>query len=55
MTSDLQPVIDRAWDERDAIGPATKGEIRQAVDTAIAALDSGEARIAENNGGVFLN
>jgi len=51
MTSDLQPVIDRAWDDRDAVGPATKGEIRQAVDTAIAALDSGEARIAESNGG----
>src|SRR5213596_2435856 len=47
MSSDLQPVIDRAWDERDSIGPETKGEVRQAVDAAIAALDSGEARVAE--------
>ena len=47
MGTDLQAVIDRAWEERDAIGPDTKGEVRQAVDAAIAALDSGEARIAE--------
>src|SRR3954463_13079458 len=47
MSEALQAVVDRAWDERDAIGPATRGEVRQAIDTAIAALDSGEARIAE--------
>jgi 2,3,4,5-tetrahydropyridine-2,6-dicarboxylate N-succinyltransferase len=50
MTGDLQAVIDRAWDERDGIGPDTKGEVRQAVDAAIAALDSGQARIAEKEG-----
>ena len=47
MGNDLQAAIDRAWEEREAIGPGTKGEARQAVDAAIAALDSGEARIAE--------
>jgi 2,3,4,5-tetrahydropyridine-2-carboxylate N-succinyltransferase len=47
--NDLQPVIDRAWDERDSIGPGTKGEVRQAVDAAIAALDCGDARIAEKH------
>jgi 2,3,4,5-tetrahydropyridine-2-carboxylate N-succinyltransferase len=47
MADDPKAVIDRAWDERDAIGPATKGDVRQAVDATIAALDSGEARIAE--------
>ena len=31
MSNDLQAVIDRAWDERDTIGAATKGEVRQAV------------------------
>jgi 2,3,4,5-tetrahydropyridine-2-carboxylate N-succinyltransferase len=45
--SDIQAVIDRAWDERDSIGPSTKGDVRQAVDAAIAMLDAGEARIAE--------
>jgi len=51
MSNDLQAVIDRAWDERDTIGAATKGEVRQAVDSAIAALDCGEARIAERQDG----
>jgi 2,3,4,5-tetrahydropyridine-2,6-dicarboxylate N-succinyltransferase len=44
---DLQPIIDRAWEERDGLGPDTQGEVRQAVDAALAALDSGEARVAE--------
>ena len=47
MTDGIAGVIERAWEERDAIGPGTKGEVRQAVDAALAALDSGEARIAE--------
>ena len=47
MTPDLQAAIDQAWETRDSIGPATRGEVRQAVDAAIASLDSGEARIAE--------
>ena len=51
MTSDLRSVIERAWDERDTIGPGTKGDIRRAVDAAIAALDSGEARIAQKEDG----
>jgi 2,3,4,5-tetrahydropyridine-2-carboxylate N-succinyltransferase len=51
MTNELQAVIERAWEEREAIGPGTKGEARQAVDAALAALDAGEARIAEKQGG----
>jgi 2,3,4,5-tetrahydropyridine-2-carboxylate N-succinyltransferase len=47
---ELQPVIDRAWEERDAIGAQTRGEVRQAVDAAIAALDCGDLRIAEQTG-----
>src|SRR4051794_31050739 len=50
MNQQLQTGIDQAWDERDSIGPQTKGEIRQAVDAVLAALDSGDARIAENAG-----
>ncbi len=48
--TELQPVIDKAWEERDRIGPDTKGDIRLAVDTAVGALDSGSARIAEKQG-----
>jgi 2,3,4,5-tetrahydropyridine-2-carboxylate N-succinyltransferase len=51
MNDDLRVTIERAWEDRDALGPDTRGEVRQAVDTAIAALDSGEARIAEKAGG----
>src|SRR6476646_11942764 len=50
MKDSLKPVIERAWNERDSIGPATKGDVRLAVDGALAALDSGEARIAEKTG-----
>jgi 2,3,4,5-tetrahydropyridine-2-carboxylate N-succinyltransferase len=50
MTNDLQAVIEGAWEERDSIGPNAKGEVRQAVGAAIAALDSGQARIAEQQG-----
>jgi 2,3,4,5-tetrahydropyridine-2-carboxylate N-succinyltransferase len=47
MNSELQPIIDQAWEQRDSIGPDTRGDVRLAVDRAIAALDCGEARIAE--------
>ena len=50
MNHALQPVIERGWDERAEIGPSTKGDVRLAVDAAISALDSGEARIAEKVG-----
>jgi 2,3,4,5-tetrahydropyridine-2-carboxylate N-succinyltransferase len=54
MDSDaLQPVIDAAWDDRDSITVDTRGEVRLAVDRALAALDSGELRIAEKSGGAW--
>jgi 2,3,4,5-tetrahydropyridine-2-carboxylate N-succinyltransferase len=53
-TSQLQTVIDTAWEDRDAIGPGTAGDVRDAVDTALNLLDSGEARVAENVDGVWI-
>jgi 2,3,4,5-tetrahydropyridine-2-carboxylate N-succinyltransferase len=47
MNLDVQKVIDAAWEDRSALGPKASGEVREAVESAIAALDSGEARIAE--------
>jgi 2,3,4,5-tetrahydropyridine-2-carboxylate N-succinyltransferase len=47
MSEALQAVIERAWEEREGVDASTKGEVRDAVDAAIAALDSGEARVAE--------
>jgi 2,3,4,5-tetrahydropyridine-2,6-dicarboxylate N-succinyltransferase len=54
MSDALQAVIERAWEERETIGPATKGEVRQAVDRAIAMLDRGEARVAEKIDGEWI-
>jgi 2,3,4,5-tetrahydropyridine-2-carboxylate N-succinyltransferase len=50
MSEQPEAVIDRAWDQRESLGPSTRGEVRLAVDSAIAALDRGEARIAEKVG-----
>jgi 2,3,4,5-tetrahydropyridine-2-carboxylate N-succinyltransferase len=51
MNDPLEQVIERAWHERDSIGPSTKGEVRLAVDSALAALDRGELRIADKSSG----
>jgi 2,3,4,5-tetrahydropyridine-2-carboxylate N-succinyltransferase len=45
--NDLAAIIDQAWEERDSIGVDTGGEVRDAVERALALLDSGEARVAE--------
>jgi 2,3,4,5-tetrahydropyridine-2,6-dicarboxylate N-succinyltransferase len=50
MTDELRATIERAWEERESLGPETMGETRRAIDTVIAALDSGAARIAEKVG-----
>ncbi|NQW00854.1 MAG: 2,3,4,5-tetrahydropyridine-2,6-dicarboxylate N-succinyltransferase [Rhodospirillales bacterium] len=46
-TTDLQATIDNAWEARAEISITTKGEVRDAVDTALGLLDSGKARVAE--------
>ena len=43
----LKSVIEQAWEQRETITPATKGETRQAIETALGLLDSGAARVAE--------
>ncbi|ATE63360.1 2,3,4,5-tetrahydropyridine-2,6-dicarboxylate N-succinyltransferase [Rhizorhabdus dicambivorans] len=47
MSTDLQTIIEKAWEERDGITFSTKGEVRDAVEAALLALDSGERRVAE--------
>ena len=54
MSAATETTIDDAWLERESIGPSTRGETRQAVDAAISALDSGEARIAEKIDGQWV-
>ncbi|MGB0681734.1 MAG: 2,3,4,5-tetrahydropyridine-2,6-dicarboxylate N-succinyltransferase [Magnetovibrionaceae bacterium] len=43
----LQATIEKAFDDRDQITPDTTGDVRDAVETALGLLDSGEARVAE--------
>ncbi|PZP18619.1 MAG: 2,3,4,5-tetrahydropyridine-2,6-dicarboxylate N-succinyltransferase, partial [Sphingomonas hengshuiensis] len=50
MTDALQSTIDAAWDARDNVSFATTGEVRDAVDAALAMLDAGSARVAEPDG-----
>ena len=47
MSKQLQTAIDAAWEARDGINSATKGEVRDAVEAAIAGLDNGTFRTAE--------
>jgi 2,3,4,5-tetrahydropyridine-2-carboxylate N-succinyltransferase len=54
MNDGIEATIDAAWEQRDSIGASTGTEIRGAVEAAIAALDSGEARIAEKRGGEWV-
>ena len=42
----LEVTIERAFEERAGISPATTGEVRDAVEAALEMLDSGEARVA---------
>ncbi len=45
--SDLQATIDTAWEARDTINLETTGAVREAIETALELLDSGQARVAE--------
>jgi 2,3,4,5-tetrahydropyridine-2,6-dicarboxylate N-succinyltransferase len=48
MTSaSLAATIDKAWDNRAEVSPATKGEVRDAVEEVLNLLDKGELRVAE--------
>jgi 2,3,4,5-tetrahydropyridine-2-carboxylate N-succinyltransferase len=48
--SDLQSTIEAAWEARADVNFATKGAVRDAVEAALALLDSGKARVAEKTG-----
>ena len=53
----LERTIDKAFDERDRVNASTRGEVREAVDEALALLDRGEARVAQRgqDGGWTVN
>jgi len=47
MSDALQTTIERAWEEREGISASTGGAVRESVEAALDALDSGRARVAE--------
>ena len=43
----LEAAIEAAWEVRDTITPASKGEARDAIEATLSALDIGKLRVAE--------
>ncbi len=53
----LEIAIEAAWEARDGINVDTKGQMRDAIEDTLEALDSGALRVAEkqSNGDWFVN
>jgi 2,3,4,5-tetrahydropyridine-2-carboxylate N-succinyltransferase len=49
--SDLQALVERAFEDRANVNAATRGDVRDAVGKALELLDSGQARVAEKIAG----
>jgi 2,3,4,5-tetrahydropyridine-2-carboxylate N-succinyltransferase len=45
--ANLEKTIDQAFEDRESISISTRGEVRDAVETALRLLDGGDARVAE--------
>lgn len=52
--ADLARIIDQAWEDRANLGFATTGDVRDAVNRALALLDAGDARVAEKVDGAWV-
>jgi 2,3,4,5-tetrahydropyridine-2,6-dicarboxylate N-succinyltransferase len=52
--TDLKCIIEKAWDARETISLATRGEVRDAVETALELLDRGQARVASKQNGTWV-
>ncbi len=50
----LIAAIDAAWEDRAGLTPATTGNVRVAVETALDLLDRGEVRVAEKRGDEWI-
>jgi 2,3,4,5-tetrahydropyridine-2-carboxylate N-succinyltransferase len=46
-SQNLEKIVETAFEDRNAINSATKGEVRDAVETTLGLLDQGKLRIAE--------
>jgi 2,3,4,5-tetrahydropyridine-2-carboxylate N-succinyltransferase len=51
----MKPIIEEAWENRSALGPANAPRaLREAIDEVLAGLDAGELRVAEKQGGAWV-
>lgn len=50
----LRQAVEVAWDNRESLTPETKGPMREAVESALDALDSGARRVAEKSGSDWI-
>ena len=50
MTKKLEKIIEEGWDRRESVNLDSGGDLREAVDAALAMLDNGEARVATKAG-----
>jgi 2,3,4,5-tetrahydropyridine-2,6-dicarboxylate N-succinyltransferase len=53
-TAQLASVIEAAWEAREGLSPSTKGEVRDAVESALGLLDGGSLRVAEKTSGQWV-
>ncbi len=49
MTTELEKTLDAAWEDRASLSASTQGAVRDAVNNALAQLDSGALRVAEKS------
>lgn len=54
MSTYLSNTIENGWDNRAGITTATQGELREAVEKVLAALDAGHLRVAEKKDGAWV-
>ena len=47
LVTDIEAIINAAWESREEITPVTTGDQREAVEDALQLLDSGQVRVAE--------
>ena len=47
QTDKLKGIVEGAWEARENVSLETRGEIRDAVETALSGLDDGTFRVAE--------
>ena len=52
--TNLQAIIEAGFENRDQVNASTKGELREAVNEALAMLDSGKARVAQKQGDEWI-